>query len=425
MIVAGIAVAMAVCGSTALVSGARRTGVAAPARAAAAASAERNPLLPAAVGVEGLWPEMTVLQKMPGVAPPGFAPLYTALDWQIYRERFGAEADELARKKASAQVEFAKSLIAAAETEAGAGGAGHPGLRRLLLVRAAALSYRSRDGQATAAQAVAEYVEGMDVGTPAQVAGLWTMCDTMARYSAVPKDQRAKYSSLAAKANIQLALELLEMGQLDAAQSVIKMLGRHETAVRAEAGLRANAANARALVAQTAAMMDYLGERCAALNSGDISAAMPLYLYARFVNGSPALVAEVLGRAGKGPVRHLEETVREAERDVLGAYAAGEALRTAGADLPEGLLRNRVLYAAVHDFSTYLHSPETERERVKRTLARMALQATLSDGARAAAVIRPFAPPAAARPATGQAPAGPAMRGMPATYLGTATQPAG
>ena len=77
----------------------------------------RNPLLPPAVAVGSFSPDLGLIQKVPTIAPAGFEPLYTAEDWNEYRQRYGEEADGLKGKKSSVVAEFSRNLIEAAETE--------------------------------------------------------------------------------------------------------------------------------------------------------------------------------------------------------------------------------------------------------------------------------------------------------------------
>jgi len=250
------------------------------------------------------------------------------------------------------------------------------------------------------------------------------MADAMTRYATTPKPDRQKFATLAAKANIQFTMLLLDAGQIDGAQRMVKMLGRDEAALRADPTLRGQANQARALVAQTATMMQDLGEKwnlLARSTSGpapDAAAVMPLYLYARFVHPDPDLANELLARRGTSAVGNLDKLLRLAQSDPLSAYDVGDALRRAvqgegGAALPEGVLKHRVLYAAWQYYDAFLKCPATENQRVKRTLAGIAMQGLSTDGAHGPPVIRPFdAPAPATQPAT--APASPVAATNPA-----------
>ncbi|MEI8196782.1 MAG: hypothetical protein WCI73_12860, partial [Phycisphaerae bacterium] len=375
-----------------------------------------NPLLPGQVDLAGFWPDLSAVQKAPSIAPAGFVALYSPADWDLYKDKFGTEAAAIGKLRSSGQLEFARKLIAAARAEPR-----RDGLKRLLLARAAAIAYRHREGTPVAAEAIAEYQKVMDLTVPADIAGLWTLADAMTRYATTPKPDRQKFSNLAAKANIQLTMLLLDAGQIDGALKVIKMINRHEVAVRNDAHLRPLAGQTKALASQTAEMMQDLGDKWTLLakvvpggpESGrdagkENAAALSIYLYARFVKPQPELMNEILmsrggtgGRttaAGKakgaggsaggeagGPgrtVEHLHKILEQAKTDPLANYAAGEALKQVaeGGGLAEGVLKHRVMAAAWQYYRAFYDSPATETQRVKRTLAGIAMQALLVDG---------------------------------------------
>ncbi|MCL2645772.1 MAG: hypothetical protein FWD61_02065 [Phycisphaerales bacterium] len=369
------------------------------------APARGNPLLPPPIAVEGFFPEMTLVQKRPMTPPPasaGFEALYTSEDWDAYKARFGAAAEELPRKRASGQIEFANTLIDAADVKL------HPelspGLRRLLLLRAAAISYRSAAGYPTANKAMSEYQQLMDLKSPAQVGALWTMANAMSRISVTPRADRIRYSGIAAQANMQFALLMLEADQIDAAQSMVKLLGYHEGWLKSNTYLRGLITQTRTIVRQSATMMDYLSTQYRPAIAGDDDALMRLYLYGRFVKNDPTLVADFPSRKPTSAMAQLADQLQTAERDVTANFAIAELLRTVAASLPDGMLKQRTLYAALERYRTFIRSPETQRERVKRTLALMAIEAAVSDGARPGVTIQPFAspPPPPASPSTTQ-----------------------
>jgi hypothetical protein len=366
------------------------------------ARAASNPLLPASVAVEGFFPELSLVEKLPTMTPAGFEPLYTAQDWAAYRAKFGAAADDLPRKKSSGQFAFANSLIAAAEGKDAAGvestNAEHgrdahattPGMRRLLLVRAAAICYRSTGGFATANKAVEAYEKEMDIRSPAQVGALWTIANSMSRMSVTPRDERIRYSGIAARANTQLALLMVVADQVEAADKVIKMVGYHEGWLKSDPAMRATIAQTRTVVRQTITMMDYLGTQYRPAIKGDDSALMALFLYGRFVKKDAALVADFPGRKPGSPMAQLAEALNTAEHDAGANFTVAETLRTVSETLPDGVLKQRTLYASLERYRKFMHSPETERERVKRTLAQMAIEAAVADGAKPGITIRPF-----------------------------------
>jgi len=393
--------------------------------------AVQNPLLPPQLALDGaspFFPDLSMVAKSPTVTPEGYRALYSAADWQAYRATFGTEADGILRLKTSAQLDFVQKLLDAAKAETFVpANPNSGGLRRLLLIRAVAVAYRHKEGTPLAAQAIALYQQSIDLDTTSHVAALWTLTDALTRYASTPKPDRAKFSNLAARANIQLAVLFLDANQIAAAQTTIKWLSRHDPATRADPTLRPSVVQARSLVAQSAAMLDYLNGRCAALvatvqapNSpnADPSAAMPLYLYARFVKPNRGLLNEVLSHRGTSAVGPLHNMLEQANADPLSTYAAADALKAAAAGLPEGILKHRTMYASLQLYRSFAANPKTESERVKRTLAHIAIEALLGDGARPAptfAVLTPVAPATAPSTSPSTAPGT-----MPATAPSTA-----
>jgi len=356
-----------------------------------------NPLLPPPLAVEALWPDLAMAAKAPGAVPDGLTPTFTADDWAAYRQQFGSAADDVLRKRASQVAEFAQELIgAAAKTE-------QPGLRRLLLIRATVLTYRATSGNPTAQKALAAYREAIDLNAPAQVAALFTLSDGLARQIATPKAQRPQFSALAAQANIQLCMLLLESNQVAAAQSVVKLLGRHEGALRADKALHEMALQVRALVSQTAAMFETLHTAYDQLARGDDSGALPLYIYGRLVKLNPAAAHALATHRNNAAARELDARFAQVPQDPGANYPLAESLKKLAPTLPEGILRQRTLFAALQAYRAFLAAPQTQGQRVERTLSRMAMQAAAGDGAAPNPVIRPFEKP----PAT-TAPAGPA-----------------
>ena len=364
----------------------------------------QNPLLPTQIDAAALIPELPLLQKMPTMAPAGFLPLYSDADWAGFRGKFGEEADAVGAKKASLQLDLAQRMFDAALSTPE-----RTGINRLVMLRVVAIAYRNKDGSTLVAKAIDAYQTAMDRNLPTHVAGLWQMADIVARYSATPRELRPKYSLLAAKANVQLAMLLLDGGQVQAAQGIIKMLGRHEAALKLDPPFKAQAANARALVGQTIIMMDEMAAQIAALQKGDANAPMRLYLYGRFAARPPLpadggispaeIVQKIVERDPGSSAAAMDQAINKANADVLAAFDAAEMLKAAAAGLGEGILKHRVLAAARDGYTAFLASPLTDSERVKRTLARIAREAVVSDGASAQPRIRPLEAPPATQPA--------------------------
>lgn len=365
-----------------------------------------NPLLPPQVAADALMPELSVLQKMPMVAPTGFEPIYRGDDWATYRQEFGEEADNVGRKKSSGIAEFATRLIAAADAQAADGKDGRLGLARLLYLRAVGLTYRNRDGFVVANKAVEGYQRVMDTKAPLQVAGLWTMTNQMSKMAVTPKPERIRYSGIAARANMQLALLLLDRDQIDAAEGLMRQIGYHEGWLKGDTKTRSEIAAVRVQVKQTAGLLADLGRKYEPAVRGDDAALMEIYLYGRYVKGKPELVADLPGRKPASAMAQLAGAIAAAQNHVDADFTAAEMLKNVGESMPDGVLKRRTLWAALGYYKTYIKDPSTERERIKRTLARMAIEAVIGDGAQGPHAIDPMA----------------AL--VPATQPGGATQPA-
>ncbi len=364
-----------------------------------AAPVPTNPLLPAQIPLQAFFPDLSTLDKQPASAPVGFAPLYKPEEWQTYRNQYGAEADSNNKQKSSGQLAFAQKLIdAAAAPVAGKAPATPSGLHRLLLLRAAAIAYRTREGFTTADKAVAAFLAGMDKTSPAQVGALWTLANAMARTSVTPKPERIRYDGIAAKANMQLALLLLDADQVDAAQAIIKQIGYHEGWIKSDKSAdgdatRGRIAQVRARVTQVAKMMDYLATQYGPAIHNDPNALMVVYLYGRFVKNDPSIVADLPGRVPNSPFAILAASIDAAVHNPAAGFAAAENLRVAATILPDGLIKQRTLYASLQNYREFLNAPQTERDRIHRTLARMSVEAVIADGAHGPTLIDPFAAP--------------------------------
>ena len=409
LVVMGVAACVAAGPAWGEKSTSKTTRVTTPAKAPpnpvpAAPAAKTNPLLPPQIAAEGFYIDLSLVQKAAATTPEGFSPLYTAEEWGAFRERFGMEADGLARQKLSGQLAFAEKLIGAATApEMGSSGKITPGLQRLLLLRAAAIAYRTREGFPIADKAVTAYLGMMDKKASAQVGALWTIANQISRMAATPKPERIRYDAIAAKANMQLALLLLEADQVDAAQSITRQIAYHEGWLKSDPETRGKIAQVRAHVKATGAMMEYLATQYQPALRSEESALLVIYLYGRYVKAEPAIVADLPARVPGSRLAQLAAELDIAERGDMGqAFAAAEQLRAIAAGVPDTVIRQRTLYAALKLYDAFLASPQTERDRIHRTLALMAREGVVADGANKALAIDPFAEAAA--------PAAPAVR---------------
>jgi hypothetical protein len=378
--------------------------------------------------VDGFFVDLGVVQKLPTITPAGFAPLYTEQDWVAYRSAFGAEADAIGRLKSSGVLALAERMIAAATGPELSTRDWTPGLQRLLLLRAAALVYRNRDGYPTANKAVTAYREVMDKKAPAQVGALWTITNAMSRMAVTPKPERIRYDGIAARANMQLALLLLEADQVEAAEAIIRQVGYHEGWLKSDPDTRAQIAQVRARVNAAATMMDFLATQYEPAVRNDEAALMTVYLYGRFVKGREDLVADLPGRVPNSRLAQLAASITAAQTNPSASFAAAENLRVVASTLPEvpgtTMIKQRTLYAALQHYRAFLNAPQTERDRINRTLARMSLESVIADGARAGTTLDPFAPHGADGAA--KVPAGAATQPAATPHLTpSATRPVG
>jgi hypothetical protein len=386
-------------------------------------------MLPVPIAIDGFFLDLTLSPVVAPTTPAGYEPLLTPGEWKTYRERYGNEADNLTRQRTSGQIAFAAKLIAAAEyVPAGPElTADSQNLRRYLLLRAAAIAYRSREGFPTADKALQAYLGLMDKNSPAQVGALWTLSNQVSRLSVTPKPDRIRYDDVAAKANMQLALLMLEYDQIEAAQAIIKQAAYHEGWLKSDPTTRAKIGRVRTEVHQTATMMDYLATQYRPAIRNDVTALTTVYLYGRYVKGNLAVVADLPGRVPGSSLAQLARALDAAgQGDVEAAFTAAEGLRLTAMHIPDSIIRARALYAALQLYDKYMAAPETQRTRINRTLARIAREGVVSDGARKAGSIDPFAPPPLPPPpptATAPAPA-PAPTSTPAHPAQPAELPA-
>ncbi len=361
-------------------------------------------LLPPPLRLAGLWPDLSLSPGKPATAPPDCQPVYHLRTWRRFRREFGAAAAAVIFQSPADRIALARKMLNRAR-------ATHDrGYRRLLCIRAFALAFRWWNGAAPAQRALTLYLQNSNLKDPAQVAPIWTMCNDAAYLRTMPPADRDRYDKLAEAANTQLVLELLSAGQLAAARRVVRLLVIHETlGVRADPPLLSAMGTARILVHQTREMIDFLAARWRRRRT-DPAAAMDIYLYARYVQPLPALRARILRRWPAGPITVLDRTLRTSRTVRDADYQAGRQLARAAQPLPWGILRDRILFAALRHYRAFLVAPATRHDRIRRTLARIAAGQLLEEGARPNPDITPLA---AFLPAPTTGPAGPSKTYAP------------
>jgi hypothetical protein len=342
-----------------------------------------SPLLPAPIVAEDLWPDLSPDPQLPSIAPTGFTPLYSVQDWQEYLKQFAGPNTGPSVADENSAIALAGKMLTASQN------ATSIGLARLLAIRAFALTYQSSIGSPVAQQALARYMQlVINPNDPVQTAPLWTMSHLLAYLRATPVPARQQYAMLAERADVQLTMDLLVNGQLDAAGQVVRMLVIHETrAVRANTQLMAQMDMARTLVTQTDQMISDLDVDYAKMFQGDADASEPIYLYTRFVRDIPELRSAILQRWPTGAMAILDDALEGSGANIEDRYNAAQFLSQAAAKLPEGVLRDRTMYAALENYRAYLSDPSTQSERIKRTLAHLAIEQFHQQGARPQPVV--------------------------------------
>ena len=342
-----------------------------------------SPLLPPQLTLEEFLPDLSLNPQFPSIVPEDFTALYTAADWQDYQKQFGNVTSGLVSASADERAAVAEQLLTASVQ------AGSIGLGRLLAIRTFALTYDSSFSSPLAQQSLERYMQlVIDVNNPVQIAPIWTMSHLLASVHATPLQNRQQYAVLAERANVQLTIDFLNAGQLDAANRVVSMLGIHETrAVRANAPLMAEMDIARTLVVQTRQMIEYLDLEYVKVQQGNPDASVPVYLYARFIRDWPQMRSAIMRLWPTGMAAVLDDALEAGTVNTDDAYLAGKLLKEAATTLPAGILRDRTMYAALTNYRVFMNDPATQNERINRTLAHVAVQQLYQQGARPQPVV--------------------------------------
>jgi len=163
--------------------------------------------------------------------------------------------------------------------------------------------------------------------------------------------------------------------------------------------------------------MDYLATQYQPAIHNEVGALTAVYLYGRYVKQNISLVADLPGRVPESTLAILSRKLESASRgDMDAAFGAAESLRVTAMAMPDAHIRSRTLYAAMQLYDAYMANPATEKNRVQRTLARINREAVVSDGARRANPVDPFAPPPPPAPTSAPVPSRviePAALGVP------------
>ncbi len=346
-----------------------------------------NPLLPPAISVSDLWPDLTLNQSVPSIAPGRFPPLYSANDWRRYEKKYAPQILSAMRHRVTDKIALANSLLDKAKQTR------HHGLGRLLDIKAFALTYRSRVGSPVAQRALAQYMTLVSPDNIVEIGPIWTMSQLLAYLGATPPQDREHFAALAERADVQLTIKLLRCAQVAAAARTVRLLVIEETLpVRRNAVLMGQISNTRALTSQSVVMMDYLDQQYHLLIKGDVSAATPIYLYALVIQNEPLVRRQIIRRWPKSVPAQIQKLLASAPGNPHADYDVAKLLHDAGSALPWGILRDRTLYASLQHYHIFLNNPKTQWDRISRTLAKIAVEHLIEQGARPHPDIAPLTP---------------------------------
>ncbi len=354
-----------------------------------------NPLLPPAIPVSDLWPDLSLNQSVPSIAPGRFPPLYSADDWRLYEKRLAPQILTAMRHRVSDKIVLADTLLDQASKTR------RRGLARLLDIKAFALTYQSRLGSPVAQRALKHYMTLVSPHNIVELGPIWTMAQLLAYLGATPPQDREHFAALAERADVQLTMALLRDAQVAAAARTVRLLVIEETIpVRHNPVLMGQISNTRALTSQSVTMMDYLDGQYHKLIAGDAAAATPIYLYALVIQNEPLVRRQIIQRWPTGVPAQIQKDMDSAPYNPHADYDVAKLLQQAGSDLPWGILHDRTLYAALLHFRAFLNNPKTRYDRISRTLAKIAVEHLIEQGARPQPDIAPLTPLLGPAPAT-------------------------
>ncbi|MGC9261626.1 MAG: hypothetical protein ACP5I8_16300 [Phycisphaerae bacterium] len=346
-----------------------------------------NPLLPPAITVSDLWPDLTLYQSVPSMAPDHFSALYSSNDWRRYKKKFAPQILAAMRHRVLDKIALASNLLDQAKKMR------HHGLARLLDIKAFALTFQSRAGSAVAQRALAQYMTLVSPDNVVQLAPIWTMSQLLAYLAATPPQNREHYAALAERADVQLTMALLQYAQVAAAARTVRLLVIEETLpVRQNPVLMGQISNTRALTSQSVTMMDYLDKQYHKLMNGDVAAATPIYLYALVIQNEPLVRRQIVRRWPDSVPAQMQKLLASAPVNPHADYDVAKLLQQAGAALPWGILHDRTLFASLQHYRIFLNNPKTKWDRIARTLAKIAVEHLIEQGARPQPHIAPLTP---------------------------------
>ena len=327
-------------------------------------------LLPAQWKASSLAPNLDTEQRRPAHLFAGFKPIYSRRDWHHFLAKYGAGEKALLMELDSQRNVFAHHLLARAAATR------RNGYARLLALRAFAETFQHTSGSPLAVKALHVYLRHLapaDINNPVQVAPVWTMAHELAWLGATPYTVRSQMAVLAEKANVQLAMDLLRVGQYTAAKEIVAQLPILETnRVRRNAVLMSQMGTIRALTRQSIVEINFVGNQMPLVDQNP-QAAMYVLLHAAYVQPQPTLIRRVIRHWPHSAVYELGELLLAKHPTPTQQYRRAQLIITACNGLGRSILRDRSFYAALNDLIAFRKAKSTQWDRIHRALAKITI----------------------------------------------------
>ncbi len=327
-------------------------------------------LLPAQWKASSLAPNLDTEQRRPAHVFAGFKPVYSRHAWRQFSAKYGRGEKKLLMELDSQRNIFAGHLLTrAAATH-------RNGYARLLALRAFAETFQHTSGSPLAVKALHTYLRHLapaDINNPVRVAPVWTMAHELAWLGATPYAVRSQMAVLAEKANVQLAMDLLRIGQYTAAEKIVAQLPILETnRVRRNALLMSQMGTVRALTRQSIVEINFVGSQMPLVNQ-NAQAAMYVLLHAAYVQPQPSLIRQIIRHWPHSAVHELGELLLAKHPTPMQQYRRAQLIIIACNGLGRSILRDRSFYAALNDLIAFRKAKSTQWDRIHRALAKIAI----------------------------------------------------
>ena len=364
-------------------------------------------LLPAQWKASSLTPDLDTEQRRPAHVFAGFKPIYSRHDWRHFLAKYGAGEKALLMELDSQRNVFARHLLTRAATTR------RNGYARLLALRAFAETFQHTSGSPLAVRALHIYLRHLapaDINNPVRVAPVWTMAHELAWLGATPYTVRSQMAVLAEKANVQLAMDLLHVGQYNAAREIVAQLPILETdRVRRDMQLMSQMDTVRALTRQTIVEINFVGSQMPHVDQ-NAQAAMYVLLHAAYVQPQPSLIRQIIRHWPHSVVHEFGVLLLMKHPTPMQQYRRAQFIIAACHGLlGRSILRDRSFYAALNDLIAFRRAKSTKWDRIHRALAKIAIAQLLERFALPTPHVDPLA----------------SLVGRPTTTVSASTSPAG